>query len=101
MSSRPGETAAEWCARATGDYVAALAAFQIEWQRLAVVSLSTLTAGYPTSDDSYDGAMDFLEDADHERNEAIAELDRESSIGLRPGPRSGRRNGGRFGTSAE
>ena len=94
---RPGETPAHWCARATGDYVAALAAFQIEWQRLAVVSLSLLAAGYPTLDDDFDGAMDSLEDADNERSEAAAELDRESLAAFRPAPRVKWRHGGRVG----
>jgi hypothetical protein len=91
------ETPAEWCARATGDYVAAMMAFQIEWQRLAMVSMSRLAAGYPTLDDGYDSALDSLEDADNERSEAVKELDRESLAAFRPAPRIKWRNGERFG----
>jgi hypothetical protein len=97
VSYQPGETAAQWYARATGDYVAALAAVQIEWQRLAMVSRSLLAAGYPTLDDAYDSAMDSLEDADNERSEAITELDRESSMIFRSPPRVRWTDGGRFG----
>jgi len=101
MASRPGETPTQWCARATGDYVAALAAFQIEWQRLALVSLSLVTAGYPTLDDGYDGAMDSVEDADNERSEAAAELNRQLLVAFRPAPRIKWRHGGRFGIHHE
>ena len=90
------ETPAQWCARATGDYIAALAAFQIEWRRMSMVSLSLLAAGYPTLDDSYDGALDSLEDADNERSEAATELDRESLAACRPAPRIKWKRGGRF-----
>ena len=97
MNCRSDDTPAAWCARATGDYVTALAAFQIERQRLSTHNRSLLTAGYPTLDDEYDGAMDALEDADNERSEAIAELDRESLVAFRPAPRVKWRHGGRFG----
>ena len=96
VACRPDETPAQWCARATGDYVAAVAAFQIEWQRLSMVSLSLLAAGYPTLDDGYDGALDSLEDADNERSEAATELDRETLATFRPAPRLKWRHGGRF-----
>ena len=62
-----------------------------------MVSLSLLAAGYPTLDDGYDGALDALEDADNERCEATADLDRESLVVFRPAPRVKWRNGGRFG----
>ena len=97
MGCQPGETPAQWCARATGDYVAAITAFQIEWQRLSMVSLSLLATGYPTLDDGYDGALDSLEDADNERCEAARELDRESLAAFRPAPRIKWRHGARFG----
>ena len=97
MACRPGETPAQWCARATGDYVAAMAAFQIEWQRLSMVSLSLLAAGYPTLDDGYDGAMDSLEDADNERSEAATELERQTMLALRPARRVKWRHGGKIG----
>ena len=74
-----------------------MAAFQIEWQRLSMVSLSLLAAGYPTLDDGYDGALDSLEDADHERSEAVTELDRERLALFRPAPRVKWRHGGRIG----
>ena len=90
------ETPAQWCARATGDYIAAMAAFHIEWHRLSMVSLSLLAAGYPTLDDGYDGALDSLEDADNERSEAATELDRETLATFRPAPRLKWRHGGRF-----
>ena len=97
MSRRPNETGAQWCARATRDYLAALAAFQVEWQRLATVSMSLLAAGYPTLDDAYDGAMDSLEEADNERSDAAAELNRESLAAFRTPPRVKWRHGDRFG----
>ena len=87
MACRPDETPAQWCARATGDYIAAMAAFHIEWHRLSMVSLSLLAAGYPTLDDGDDGALDSLEDADNERSEAATELDRETLATFRPAPR--------------
>lgn len=101
MARRPDETPAQWCARATGDYIAAMAAFQIEWQRLSMVSLSLLAAGYPTLDDGYDGALDSLEDADNERSAAATELDRETLATFRPAPRVKWRHGGRFGLYRE
>ena len=101
MARRPDETPAQWCARATGDYIAAVAAFQIEWQRLSMVSLSLLAAGYPTLDDGYDGALDSLEDADNERSAAATELDRETLATFRPAPRVKWRHGGRFGLYRE
>jgi hypothetical protein len=97
VTRKMDETPAEWCARATGDYVAAMMAFQIEWQRLAMVSMSRLAAGYPTLDDGYDSALDSLEDADNERSEAVKELDRESLAAFRPAPRIKWRHAGRFG----
>ena len=97
MACRPDETPAQWCARATGDYIAAIATFRVEWQRLSMVSLSLLAAGYPTLDDGYDGALDSLEDADNERSDAATELDRETLAMFRPAPQVKWRHGGRFG----
>jgi len=97
MSQQPGESPAQWCSRATREYVAAVVAFQVEWQRLSTAGLSLLVAGYPTLDDGYDGAMDSLDDADNERTEATKELDRESLAAFRPAPRIKWRHGARFG----
>jgi hypothetical protein len=97
VTRKMDETPAEWLARTTGDYVAALTAFQIEWQRLAIANMSLLAAGYPTLDDGYDGALDSLDDADNERREAATELDRESLAIFRTAPRIKWRHGGRFG----
>ena len=96
VACRPDETPAQWCAQATGDYIAAMATFQIEGHRLSIVGLSQLAAGYPTLDDGYDGALDSLEDADNERSEAATELDRETLATFRPAPRLKWRHGGRF-----
>jgi hypothetical protein len=101
VSCIPGETPAHWCARATGDYVAARTAFQIEWGRLSAVDVSLLSVGYPTLDDGYDGAMDALEEADNERCEAKTELDRESTIAFRAAPRVKWKRGGRSGIYPE
>jgi len=101
VACRPDETPAQWCARATGDYAAAVAAFHIEWQRMSMVSRSLLAAGYPTLDDGYDGALDSLEDADNERSAAATELDRETLATFRPAPRVKWRHGGRFGLYRE
>jgi hypothetical protein len=49
-----------------------------------MVSLPLLAAGYPTLDDGDDGALDSLDDADHERSEAATELDRETLATFRP-----------------
>ena len=95
VTYRPGETPAQWFARATGDYVTALATLQIEWQRLSIANLSLLAAGYPTLDNGYDAAIDSLEDADNERSEAATALDRESLAALRSARRAGE------GTTAE
>ena len=97
MSRAPGETPAQWCTRATGEYVLAWAAFQVEWHRLSVVGWSVLAAGYPTLDDDYDGAMDSLEEADSERTDAVNELTRESVAAFRAAPRVKWRRGSKFG----
>ena len=86
VTRKMDETPAQWCARATGDYVAALTAFQIQWQRLAMANMTLLAAGYPTLDDDYDGALDSLEEADNERSEATTELDRQTLAVFRPAP---------------
>ena len=97
VACRPDETPAQWCARATGDYIAAMATFQIEGHRLSIVGLSQLAAGYPTLDDGYDGALDSLEDADNERSEAATELERQTMLALRPARRVKWRHGGKIG----
>jgi len=101
VSCRPGETPAHWCARATGDYVAARTAFQIEWGRLSVVAVSLIKKRYPTLDEGYHDAMDALEEADNERCEAKTELDRESTIAFRAAPRVKWKRGGRSGIYPE
>ena len=76
MSRHPGESAEQWCDRANAHYLRAWEDFGVQWRRVARTELFG-PEDYSLFDEAYDGAMDALADADHERGQAAITLDRE------------------------
>lgn len=76
MGRNPGESPAQWCARATAQYLNAQQTVEVERRRVLRVRFVDV-GDYPTSDEAYDAAVDALEDADNQRVEAAIALARE------------------------
>jgi hypothetical protein len=71
-----GETTEQWCDRANARYLRRWEVFGVEGVAWRGPGCS-VRGEYPVVDDGYNGAMDALEDADHERGEAAIALDRQ------------------------
>jgi hypothetical protein len=73
VSRHPGETTEQWNVRATAEYRNAWEAFSV--QRRRILQAGFLNGDeYPLLDEEYDAAMDRLEAADTERDEATVAL---------------------------